>query len=157
MAFRNLVAATPGATTIISTAVAATLRSLVHPEGATLQVLPVELLDCLLGFGARAHLHEAEPSGLSGSSIHDHGYGFTGSGLSEESFQILLRHLVTQIPDVELVSQSTPSRPPKRRALRLAPSDNDTCYRCRELPESEVREIARTWMRVFSRRTIRTS
>ena len=95
MAFRTLVTAIPGATTIISTAVVVPLDGLVHLEGAALQVVTVELLDCLLGFGARAHLHEAEPSGLPGSSIRDHGYGLTRPRLSEQSFQILLRDLVT--------------------------------------------------------------
>jgi hypothetical protein len=159
MAFGSLVGAIPRTTAVFSSAVAVALDRFVHLERATFQIVTVKLLDCLLGLGTRAHLHESEPSGLARGSIRDDRDGLTCSRLSEQSFQVLLRDVVTKIADVELLSQSIPSRSHRWRGepLRLVPSGNDTCYRRRELPESEVREIAGSWRLVFTPQTIRTS
>src|SRR6516165_2747376 len=109
MASRNLVAAALEATAATSTAtIAAALHCFVNLEGAALQIVSVELLDCLLGFPTRTHLHEAESPGLSRGSINDHGNGFTRPGLSEKFFQVLLRDVVTEIADVNLLSHTTP-------------------------------------------------
>ena len=68
---------------------------------ATIQFMLVEHLDRFLGFRLRRHLDKAEALGLARITIHDQRDLLDLTGLAEELTQLLLRHVVRQVADVQ--------------------------------------------------------
>jgi hypothetical protein len=63
--------------------------SLVHVQITALKIVPVELLDRLLGLFVRAHLDEAEAAGFAGQTVHHHRGPLAGSGAAEQLLEVL--------------------------------------------------------------------
>jgi len=82
---------------------------LVHDERAALQRLAVHAVDGGLGFGIRAHLHEAEALGAAGLAVHHHLGRGDGAELRKGLRERIVTHRIRQVAYVKLVSHGEPS------------------------------------------------
>src|SRR5438105_543750 len=121
------VAAATGAATAAATAIAATTTAVaattgaaaatteaartlftrtrfVDDEGAAVEGLAVHAVDGRLGFGVRAHLHEAEALGAAGIAVHHDLGGCDGAELGESLLKIVVADAVGKVAYVEFVA-----------------------------------------------------
>lgn len=75
----------------------------VHREGAALDLVPVELLDGLLGLVATAHRHEGKTARTAGELVEDDLDDTDGANLAEQGFKILRGAGEGKVSHVELV------------------------------------------------------
>ena len=143
---RRATVETTTATTVIVEATAATapeggrtgwplrsVRGLIDAQGATLELVTVELLDRLLRLGIARELDECETTRFARGPIVGHEDVDQLSTLSEELLELILRRLETQVSDKQLGSDDSSSESrlagsQLHRAIRFALSEGVIVY-----------------------------